>query len=63
MRNPEPTRQTVLGELFLKRDNFLKGRYAAELTQNLFDEYAEYKFQFSELRISIFGKSNLTTKM
>ncbi len=34
----------------------------AELTQELFKEYQNYKFQVSELRIPIFGKSLLLSK-
>jgi len=52
----QQSRNSVIGEVFLQWDNMLKGRFLAELTHELFKEYKKYKFQVSELRISVYGK-------
>lgn len=51
----QPTFGKLIGDVFLGRDNLIKGRYLAELTHQIFDDYETYKFQYSEFRIQIFG--------
>ena len=46
-----------LREIFLCSDNLLRGRYLAELTRELFDDLEESKYQNSEYRLSIDGRS------
>ena len=55
-KNKQQPRNSVIGEIFLQWDNMIQGRFLAELTHELFKEYKKYKFQVSELRISIYGK-------
>ena len=52
-----PLGKSRLREIFLKTENRLKGRYFAELTQELFDDLEESKYQNAELRISIYGRN------
>jgi len=60
----------ILRELFLKTDNFLNGRYLAELTKKVFSNLEDNKYVYTgkilvnfinilikEWRISIYGKS------
>ena len=46
-----------LREIFLKSDNYIKGRFLAELTQEILLEMESEKYCFSEWRISIYGRS------
>lgn len=46
-----------LREIFLKSDNFLNGRYLAEITKETLREMELEKYCFSEWRISIYGRS------
>lgn len=46
-----------LREVFLKTDNFIKGRFLAELTRELIDELKLTKYQHAEYRLSIYGRS------
>jgi len=52
-----PLGKSKLREIFLKSENLLNGRYFAELTQELFDDLEESKYQAAEYRISIYGRS------
>jgi len=45
-----------LRDLFLKVDNFMGGRYFAELVKGVFAEMERDAFTFAENRISIYGK-------
>jgi AMP deaminase len=45
-----------LREIFLKQDNYIKGRFLAELTQELFQNLKESKYQYAEYRISVYGR-------
>lgn len=40
----------------MKTDNFIKGKFLAELTHEVFSELRETKYQNSEYRISIYGR-------
>jgi len=50
-----PFSQSDLREIFLKTDNYIGGRYLAEITQEMFATYDAYKYEFCELRISVYG--------
>eukprot|EP01096_Ripella_sp_DP13-Kostka_P001721 TRINITY_DN12109_c0_g1_i1.p1 TRINITY_DN12109_c0_g1~~TRINITY_DN12109_c0_g1_i1.p1 ORF type:complete len:693 (+),score=303.25 TRINITY_DN12109_c0_g1_i1:32-2080(+) len=61
-----PFGQSRLREIFLKTDNFIKGKYLAELTREVFDQLDETKYQCAEYRLSIYGRdrqewTNLST--
>lgn len=45
-----------LRQIFLKFDNFIEGRYLAELTKEYFKDLSKERFTYVELRISINGK-------
>ncbi len=38
------------------QDNYIEGVYLAGITQELFDDYREAKYQMAELRLSIYGR-------
>lgn len=42
--------------IFLKTDNFIKGRYLAEITKEVISDLESSKYQFVEWRISIYGR-------
>ena len=44
-------------EIFLKQDNYIKGRYLAEITKELINMLDDQQFIGCEWRISISGKS------
>ena len=52
-----PLGETRLREIFLKTDNYIKGRYLAELTREVFSDLERSKYQLAEYRISIYGRS------
>ncbi|ODN84531.1 AMP deaminase [Cryptococcus amylolentus CBS 6039] len=52
-----PTGSSRLREIFLKTDNLLKGKYLAELTQELITDLEQSKYQQSEWRLSIYGRN------
>lgn len=45
-----------LREIFLKTDNYINGRYLAELTQEVIKELEASKYQHAEYRVSIYGR-------
>lgn len=47
----------ILREIFLKTDNFIKGRYFAELTREVIDMLEREKYLLAEYRVSIYGRS------
>eukprot|EP00026_Physarum_polycephalum_P002266 Phypoly_transcript_02272.p1 GENE.Phypoly_transcript_02272~~Phypoly_transcript_02272.p1 ORF type:complete len:845 (+),score=88.32 Phypoly_transcript_02272:103-2637(+) len=51
-----PCGQSRLREIFLKTDNFVRGRYLAELTKELFSDMQFSKYQHAEYRLSIYGR-------
>jgi AMP deaminase len=51
-----PIGETKLREIFLKYNNWCKGRYLAELTREVFDDLEANKYQLAEYRLSIYGK-------
>ncbi|CCG21506.1 AMP deaminase [Candida orthopsilosis Co 90-125] len=52
-----PIGESRLREIFLKTDNFIDGRYLAELTKQVMEDLENSKYQMNELRISIYGRS------
>lgn len=54
-----PFGQSRLREIFMKTDNFIKGRFLAELTKEVFGELHDTKYQCSEYRVSIYGRDAL----
>lgn len=52
-----PIGESRLREIFLKTDNYIKGRYLAELTQELMSDLEQSKYQNVEWRISVYGRS------
>ncbi|KAI9009174.1 hypothetical protein DFJ74DRAFT_354560 [Hyaloraphidium curvatum] len=52
-----PLGESRLREIFLKTDNFIKGKYLAELTKEVFQDLEASKYQHAEYRISIYGRS------
>ncbi|GEQ68032.1 hypothetical protein JCM33374_g1698 [Metschnikowia sp. JCM 33374] len=52
-----PIGESRLREIFLKTDNFINGKYLAEITQQVFEDLESSKYQMTELRISIYGRS------
>ena len=51
-----PCGQSQLREIFLKTDNFIQGRYLAELTQEVMGDLRDAKYQMAEWRISVYGR-------
>ncbi|KZO96497.1 hypothetical protein CALVIDRAFT_527541 [Calocera viscosa TUFC12733] len=49
--------ESRLREIFMKMDNYIKGRYPAELTKELMTDLEQSKYQNCEWRISIYGRS------
>ena len=44
-------------EIFLKTDNYINGRYLAEITKEVIADLESSKYQFVEWRVSIYGRS------
>jgi AMP deaminase len=52
-----PIGQSRLRDIFLKTDNFIKGRYLAEITREVIVDLESSKYQMVEWRISIYGRN------
>ncbi|KAI5455542.1 AMP deaminase [Naganishia albida] len=52
-----PTGSSRLREIFLKTDNYLGGRYLAELTKELITDLEQSKYQNVEWRLSVYGRN------
>ncbi|KMU81264.1 AMP deaminase 3 [Coccidioides immitis RMSCC 3703] len=52
-----PIGESRLREIFLKTDNYIKGRYLAEITKEVISDLESSKYQMAEWRISIYGRS------
>ncbi|KAF8537269.1 hypothetical protein BDD12DRAFT_847609 [Trichophaea hybrida] len=52
-----PVGESRLRTIFLKTDNYIKGRYLAEITKEVFSDLEASKYQMAEYRISIYGRS------
>jgi len=51
-----PAGQSRLREIFLKTDNYLQGRYLAEITKEVMGDLTASKYQLVEWRVSIYGR-------
>jgi len=51
-----PVGASELRTLFLKHDNYIGGEFLAQVTQEVFSDLEEAKYQFAEYRLSIYGK-------
>lgn len=52
-----PIGESRLREVFLKTDNYLNGKYFAEIIKEVASDLEESKYQNAELRLSIYGKN------
>ncbi|KAG9233325.1 hypothetical protein BJ875DRAFT_378876 [Amylocarpus encephaloides] len=52
-----PIGESRLRTIFLKTDNFINGRYLAEITKEVMSDLEASKYQMAEWRISIYGRS------
>ncbi|KAI5864988.1 AMP deaminase [Durotheca rogersii] len=52
-----PVGESRLRTIFLKTDNFINGRYLAEITKEVISDLESSKYQMVEWRISIYGRS------
>lgn len=52
-----PIGESRLRTIFLKTDNFIKGRYLAEITKEVMEDLESSKYQMVEWRISVYGRS------
>ncbi|PHZ13478.1 AMP deaminase [Rhizopus microsporus ATCC 52813] len=52
-----PIGESRLREVFLKTDNYIQGRYLAEITKEVISDLESSKYQMCEYRISIYGRS------
>ncbi|KAF8158002.1 hypothetical protein B0H34DRAFT_657112 [Crassisporium funariophilum] len=52
-----PIGESRLREIFLKTDNYIRGRYLAELTRELMIDLEQSKYQNVEWRLSIYGRA------
>lgn len=51
-----PCGQSRLREIFLKTDNYIAGKYLAEVTKEVISDLEASKYQLAEYRISIYGR-------
>ena len=52
-----PIGESRLRTIFLKTDNFIKGRYLAEVTKEVVSDLESGKYQMVEWRISVYGRT------
>ncbi|GAV08500.1 hypothetical protein RvY_18182 [Ramazzottius varieornatus] len=52
-----PIGQSLLREIFIKTDNYVNGRYFADILKEVMQDLEESKYQNAELRLSIYGRS------
>jgi AMP deaminase len=52
-----PIGQSRLRDIFLKTDNYIKGKYLAEITREVISDLESSKYQMVEWRISIYGRN------
>ena len=52
-----PIGQSRLREIFLKTDNYIQGRYLAELTREVISDLESSKYQMVEWRVSVYGRN------
>lgn len=52
-----PIGESRLREIFLKTNNYIKGRYLAEITKEVMTDLEQSKYQNCEWRLSIYGRT------
>ncbi|KAI7897561.1 uncharacterized protein BX663DRAFT_538896 [Cokeromyces recurvatus] len=52
-----PVGESRLREIFMKTDNYIHGRYLAEITKEVISDLESSKYQMAEYRVSIYGRS------
>ncbi|XP_041835765.1 AMP deaminase 2-like isoform X2 [Melanotaenia boesemani] len=52
-----PIGESILREIFIKTDNCIEGKYFAHIVKEVMADLEESKYQNSELRLSIYGRS------
>lgn len=52
-----PVGESRLRTIFLKTDNYMKGKFLAEITKEVISDLEASKYQMAEYRISIYGRS------
>ncbi|XP_036007158.1 AMP deaminase 2 isoform X2 [Fundulus heteroclitus] len=52
-----PIGESILREIFIKTDNYVEGKYFAHIVKEVMYDLEESKYQNSELRLSIYGRS------
>lgn len=52
-----PIGESRLREIFMKTDNYVQGRYLAEITKEVVSDLESSKYQMVEYRVSIYGRS------
>ncbi|XP_056292609.1 AMP deaminase 2-like isoform X2 [Pseudoliparis swirei] len=52
-----PIGESILREIFIKTDNCIEGKYFAHIIKEVMFDLEESKYQNSELRLSIYGRS------
>lgn len=52
-----PIGESRLREIFLKTDNYTKGKFLAEVTREVISDLESSKYQYVEWRVSIYGKA------
>ncbi|XP_026162153.1 AMP deaminase 2 isoform X2 [Mastacembelus armatus] len=52
-----PIGESILREIFIKTDNYIEGKYFAHIIKEVMSDLEESKYQNSELRLSIYGRS------
>nr|XP_020463438.1 AMP deaminase 2-like isoform X1 [Monopterus albus] len=52
-----PIGESILREIFIKTDNYIEGKYFAHIVKEVMFDLEESKYQNSELRLSIYGRS------
>ncbi|XP_069580145.1 AMP deaminase 2-like isoform X1 [Brachyistius frenatus] len=52
-----PIGESILREIFIKTDNHIEGKYFAHIVKEVLFDLEESKYQNSELRLSIYGRS------
>ncbi|ORZ13685.1 hypothetical protein BCR42DRAFT_378030 [Absidia repens] len=52
-----PIGESRLREIFMKTDNYIQGKYLAEITKEVVSDLESSKYQFVEYRVSIYGRS------
>nr|XP_057910212.1 AMP deaminase 2 isoform X2 [Doryrhamphus excisus] len=52
-----PIGESILREIFIKTDNHIEGKYFAHIVKEVMSDLEESKYQNSELRLSVYGRS------